>query len=109
METDMPYKGPIDAGSTVSVTFSSFTTNSGTAFMLVGCGTLGGESSAEGREVAPGGFATLSMLCAEPGIFKIDIDLAHDNDSGELEVTTNGALKHRGRIVGDTNWSYSII
>ena len=105
----MPYKGAINAGSDVVVTFTCFPTNHGSALALAGCASLNGNTAGKGGVVAPGGFSTMNVTCREPGLFKVDIDMSDETDSGTLEVKVNGATQDSGRIVGDTVWSYSVI
>lgn len=105
----MPYKGAIDAGSSVAVTLENFGTNSGAGFVLVGCATLAGESSADGKVVAPGTSVTVTLNCEEAGLLKVDVDLASDTDSGLLDVRVDNQPRDQGKIVGDTVWSYSVL
>jgi hypothetical protein len=105
----MPYKGAINAGSDVVVTFTCFPTNRGSALVLAGCATTDGESTGKGGVAAPGGFTTLNLTCSQPGLFKVDVDMSDDSDSGTLEVKVKGVTLDQGRILGDTVWSYSVI
>ena len=105
----MPYKGSFAAGSALVITYTSFATNAGSALVLAGCAAFDGGTNGQGAVAAPGGFTTLNLSCSQPGIFKVDVDMAEENDSGELEVRVNGAAQDKGRIVGDTLWRYSVI
>lgn len=105
----MPYRGFIKQRQPVHVTFTCFPTNSGPALVLVGCGDLGGGANPKGDVAAPGGSVGVDISCTEPGIFKVDVDMASDTDSGEIEVQVNGQVVDKGRLAGDTVWSYSIV
>jgi hypothetical protein len=105
----MPYKGGMYTGSAVDVTFSSNYTNNGTALLLVGLGTLDGQSIADMAAIAPGGTATLRIACDDPGILRISVDATTDADSGQLAVAIDGVGQADESITGDTTWTYSVV
>jgi hypothetical protein len=104
----MAFKGVVSNGSTVEAEFSSDTSNTGSASLLIGLGALGGGAQGGHAIVAPGGSAHVNVDASEPGILRVFVDVAGHGDTGMLEVTVDGSRHDRETILGDTTWTYSV-
>lgn len=104
----MTFKGIVSNGSTVEASFSSDTSNGGSASLLIGVGPLGGGAQGDYAIVAPGGNGRVNVDASSPGLLKVFVDVAGDEDTGMLEVTVDGSRHDRETISGDTTWTYSV-
>src|SRR4051794_33160656 len=104
----MTFKGIVSPGSTVEATFSSDTSNGGSASLLLGVGTLSGAADADYAIVAPGGSSSVKIDATKPGLLKVFVDVAGNGDTGMLEVSVDGSRLDRGTVSGDTTWTYSV-
>src|SRR5512145_2606665 len=102
----MAFKGIISTGSTVETRFSSDTSNSGSASLLIGLTSA--IPDAKHAVVAVGGSAKLELQVNTLGMLRVFVDVAGDQDSGRLEVKANGGLHDRETVTGDTTWTYSV-
>jgi len=104
----MAFKGIVSNGSMVEARFSSDTSNGGSASLLIGLGPLGGGAQADFAIIAPGGSDSVKAAASTPGLLRVFVDVAEDDDTGMLEVTVDGARQDRETVSGDTTWTYSV-
>jgi hypothetical protein len=104
----MSFKGIIGLGSTVLASFSSDPTNDGSACLLLGLASFTGSADANGAVIATGGSGAAHLTANTPGILRVFVDVAGDEDTGWLEVKLNGATADAQAVSGDTTWTYSV-
>jgi len=69
---------------------------------------MGGGASASFAVIAAGGSGTVELDASSPGILRVFVDVAGEDDSGRLEVKVSGVAQDSEDVSGDTTWTYSV-
>jgi hypothetical protein len=102
------FKGIIKAGSIAAKFMSDFSNVD--ADLLIGkyADSTGGNAQAPHAAVVPGGAGTVTINATKAGLLEILVDTGHEEESGRLQVSSNGATRHDEPIKGPVRWVYTV-
>jgi hypothetical protein len=103
------FKGSIK-GATVAARFNSDFSNLDSDLLLIAKYTeIGGSNLQEDQtQIQPGGSATVSLKAPKKGVLEVRVVTGHDDDSGRLQVTGDGTVKHDEPTKGSVLWVYAV-
>jgi hypothetical protein len=103
------FKGNIKVG-TVSARFLSDFSNVDPDLLIARyADAAGGNAQVQHATIAPGGSGTVTITPTAPGLLEVLVDTGHDDESGRLQVTNNGAVRDDEAIKGPVRWVYTVI
>lgn len=102
------FKGAIGTG-TIQARFLSDSSNIDSDLLTISYAQIGGGNPEVNTAVtAPGGSAVASLSPMAAGVLEVLVATGQDSDSGQLEITRNGAAVDQGPIQGSARWVYSV-
>ena len=103
------FKGNIKLGN-ISATFLSDFSNADPD-LLIGkyADDSGGNAQAPHAAIAPGGAGTIKINAPSPGLLEVLVDTGRADESGRLQVVSNGATRNDEAIIGPVRWVYTVI
>lgn len=104
----MEFRGPIQAGR-ITAEFLADYSNADPDLLIMGFSKIGGDATAQDRDVAaPGGKADVALSAEQSGTLEVIVAIGDASDSGRLRVTENGTLRDDEGISGSVHWVYSV-
>ena len=103
------FKGNIKAGA-ISATFHSDVANVDPDLLIARyADSSGGNAQAAHVSVAPGGSGTVNVNAPKPGLLEVIVDTGHADETGQLQVMSNGVMRDDEAIVGPVRWVYTVV
>lgn len=103
------FKGNIKVGAISAKFLSDFSNVDPDLLIERYADAAGGNAQVQHTAIAPGGAGTVTLTAPQPGLLEVLVDTGHDDESGRLQVTNNGALRDDESIKGPVRWVYTVI
>lgn len=103
------FKGNIKVGAVAAKFMSDFSNVDPDLLIERYADSAGGNAQVQHAAVAPGGAGTVTLNVPAPGLLEVLVDTGHEQESGRLQVTSNGTVRHDEPIMGPVRWVYSVI
>lgn len=102
------FKGQIRPG-TITARFQADFSNESADLLTISYAEVGGANPQVGHGAAtPGGFARVGVSVTNDGILEIWVVAGHEEDSGRLEVSSDGTALDSDAVQGSVRWVYSV-